>query len=70
MAESRDDDLETEAERRERREFLKRCGRFAAVTPPAMATLLVVSSVPKEAHASTIGRRWGGWPKWGERGDD
>jgi hypothetical protein len=35
-----------------------------------MATLLVVSSVPKEAHASTIGRKWGGWPKWGERGDD
>jgi len=36
-----------------------------------MATLLIVSSVPKEAHASTIGRpRWGEWPKWGERGDD
>ena len=69
MAKSRDDDLETEAERRERREFLKRCGRFAVVTPPAMATLLVVSSVPKEAHASTIGRRWGEWPRWG-RGDD
>ena len=39
----------------ERREFLKRCGRFAAVTPPAMALLLSVASVPKEAHASTIG---------------
>ena len=77
MTENRDDDLDAEAERRERRAFLKRCGRFAAVTPPAMATLLVVSSVPKEAHASTIGRpggSWGGWPKWGEReergGDD
>ena len=72
MAENRDADLETEAQRQERREFLKRCGRFAAVTPPAMATLLVVSSVPKEAHASTIGRGhgWGKWPKWGERGDD
>ena len=70
MAENRDDDLETEAQRQERRAFLKRCGRFAAVTPPAMATLLVVSSVPKEAHASTIGRRWGGWPKLGERGDN
>jgi len=55
MAENRGDDLETEAQRQERREFLKRCGRFAAVTPPAMATLLVVFSVPKEAHASTIG---------------
>jgi hypothetical protein len=70
MAENRDDDLESEAQRQERRAFLKRCGRFAAVTPPAMATLLVVSGVPKEAHASTIGRRWGEWPKWGERGDD
>jgi hypothetical protein len=39
-----------------RREFLKRCGRFAAVTPPAMAMLLSVASVPSEAHAST----WGG----------
>ena len=39
----------------ERREFLKKCGRFAAVTPPAMALLLSVSSIPKEAHASTIG---------------
>jgi hypothetical protein len=58
MAENRDDDLETEAESRERRAFLKRCGRFAAVTPPAMATLLVVSSVPKEAHASTTPLRW------------
>jgi len=47
MAENRDDDLETEAERRERRDFIKRCGRFAAVTLPAMATLLVFSSVPK-----------------------
>ena len=70
MAENRNDDLETEAQRQERRAFLKRCGRFAAVTPPAMATLLVVSTAPKEAHASTIGRKWGGWPKWGERCDD
>ena len=66
MAENPVDDLETEKERQERREFLKLCGRFAAVTPPAMATLLVVSSVPKEAHASTIGHRWGRWPRWGD----
>ena len=56
-----DDEPETEKERhekerQERREFLNRCGRFAAVTPPAMATLLVAASVPKEARASTIGR--------------
>jgi len=30
--------LETEAERQMRREFLRWCGRFAAVTPPAMMT--------------------------------
>ena len=47
MAENRDDDFETEAERRERPKFLKRCGIFAAVTPPAMATLLVVSRLQK-----------------------
>ena len=44
-----------------RRAFLVRCGRFAAVTPPAFATLLAVTSVPQEAHASTIGR--GNGPK-------
>jgi hypothetical protein len=40
-----------------RREFLKKCGRFAALTPPAMALLLSVSSVPQEANASTIGHQ-------------
>jgi hypothetical protein len=40
-----------------RREFLKKCGRFAVVTPPAMTMLLAVSTVPTEARASTIG--WG-----------
>jgi len=45
------------AEREARRSFLIRCGRFAAATPPAIATLLAVSSVPEVAHASTIG----GW---------
>jgi hypothetical protein len=43
----------------DRREFLRKCGRFAAVTPPAMAMLLSVASTPTEAHASTIGRRGG-----------
>ena len=42
-------------DREARRAFLARCGRFAVVTPPAMATLLTVSSIPREAHASTIG---------------
>jgi hypothetical protein len=39
-----------------RRAFLLRCGRFAAVTPPVITTLLTVSMIPSEAHASTIGR--------------
>ena len=38
----------------ERRRFLAQCGRFAVVTPPAMALLLSVTAKPKEAHASTI----------------
>ena len=42
----------------DRRDFLKRCGRFAVVTPPAMTMLLAVSTVPTQARASTIG--WGG----------
>jgi hypothetical protein len=42
-----------------RREFLKRCGRFAAVTPPAMTMLLEVAATPSEARASTIGHRRG-----------
>jgi hypothetical protein len=39
----------------DRREFLRKCGRFAAVTPPAMTMLLAVASNPAAAHASTIG---------------
>lgn len=38
-----------------RREFLRRCGRFAVVTPPAITMLLDVATIPREAHASTIG---------------
>ena len=40
-------DPETDRDRQERRDFLRRCGRFAVVTPPAMAILLTVSSVPQ-----------------------
>ena len=49
----------------ERREFLKRCGRFAVVTPPAVTLLLSAASLPKEARASTIGRSGGD-----DQGDD
>ena len=45
-----------------RREFLKKCGRFAVVTPPAMTLLLSVSSLPREAYASTIGHQTPSWP--------
>jgi hypothetical protein len=38
----------------DRRKFLARCGRFAVVTPPAMALLASVAAAPNEAHASTI----------------
>ena len=43
----------------DRREFLRKCGRFAAVTPPAMTMLLSVASKPTEAHASTFGNSQG-----------
>jgi hypothetical protein len=39
----------------DRREFLKGCGRFAAVTPPAMA-LLLSTSLTSTAIASSGGR--------------
>jgi hypothetical protein len=37
-----------------RRQFLARCGRFAIVTPPAMALLVTVAAKPDEAMASTV----------------
>lgn len=42
------------AEDEARRQFLARCGRFAAVTPPAMALLVSVAAAPDEARASMI----------------
>ena len=45
----------------ERREFLKRCGRFALVTPPAITMMLAVSSTP--AHATVSGFPNGGYTK-------
>lgn len=38
-----------------RREFLKSCGKFAAVTPPAM-TLLLSTSLTSPAIAGSQGR--------------
>jgi hypothetical protein len=71
---SNDDRLAEEAARAEdRRAFLKRCSRFAAVTPPAFTLLLSVASIPEEAHASTIGNGNGkkkGWLKKGGPNSD
>jgi hypothetical protein len=40
---------ETDAERRE---FLRRAGKFAAVTPPAVTLMLTATSVPANAKGS------------------
>ncbi|MBR0714910.1 hypothetical protein JQ632_13205 [Bradyrhizobium liaoningense] len=45
--------LDTDSE--DRREFLKNCGRFAAVTPPAM-TLLLSTSLTSTAIAGSGGK--------------
>lgn len=51
--------LETEAQAR--REFLKKAGRFAVVTPPAI-TLLLGTSLSSRAIAKSNGSRPGyGW---------
>ena len=52
-------ELGTPPEVEARRQFLKKCGRFAVVTPPAMTVLLSVALKPTEAHASTVlGNTW------------
>ena len=51
----------------DRREFLRKCGRFAAVTPPAMTLLLSVASVPTEARASTFGNNGQGQNQGGNQ---
>jgi hypothetical protein len=59
-----------DADQQERRDFLVRCGRFAAVTPPAMTMLLAVAAKPIEAHASTVqGNGWGGRKRKGKGPD-
>ncbi|WP_246774970.1 hypothetical protein [Bradyrhizobium diazoefficiens] len=45
----------SEMEDNDRREFLKICGKFAAVTPPAM-TVLLSTSLTSGAIASSGGR--------------
>jgi hypothetical protein len=52
----------------DRREFLKKCGRFAVITPPAI-TLLLSTSLSSDALAKSGGREGpagkGGWRKKG-----
>ena len=44
----------------DRREFLKKCGRFAVITPPAV-TFLLSTSMSSEAIAASNGRPGHGW---------
>jgi hypothetical protein len=44
----------------DRREFLKKCGKFAAITPPAV-TLLLSTSLTSRAIAKSGGRPGNGW---------
>ena len=49
---SRDTPLPAEAA--DRREFLERYGRLAAITPPAIAAILTMESTPAEAAGSGL----------------
>ncbi|WP_247475334.1 MULTISPECIES: hypothetical protein [unclassified Bradyrhizobium] len=59
--------LDTDGE--DRREFLKSCGKFAAVTPPAM-TLLLSTSLTSTAIASSGGHIVHGNNGYGNGGGD
>lgn len=53
----------------DRRKFLAACGKFAAVTPPAL-TVLLSTSLNSEAVAKSGGGTDGGHrdpPRWGDR---
>jgi hypothetical protein len=44
----------------DRRDFLKKCGAFAAATPPAV-TFLLSTSMSSKAIAASSGRPGNGW---------
>jgi len=44
----------------DRRDFLKKCGTFAAVTPPAV-TFLLSTSMSSKAIAASSGKPGNGW---------
>ena len=52
------DSIDNSPSREARRRFLLKCGRFAVVTPPAMAMLLSVGAMPRQAQAAS---GFGGW---------
>ena len=52
-----DNDTRTEDDRRE---FLKKCGRFAVITPPAV-TFLLSTSMSSKAIAASSGRPGNGF---------
>jgi hypothetical protein len=58
-----------DAEGDDRREFLKTCGKFAAVTPPTV-TLLLSTSLTSAAIASSGGRIVHGNNGFGNGGGD
>jgi hypothetical protein len=53
----------------DRREFLKTCGRFAAVTPPAL-TVLLSTSLTSNVIAGSMGSSGKGNNGWGNGGGD
>ncbi|WP_092293168.1 hypothetical protein [Bradyrhizobium sp. Ghvi] len=59
--------LDTEGD--DRREFLKNCGKFAAVTPPTV-TLLLSTSLTSAAIAGSGGHIVRGNNGFGNGGDD
>ena len=46
------DDLQAPETKQERREFLQRIGKYAAVTPPAITMMLSATTVPAHARGS------------------
>lgn len=50
---------------KDRREFLKKCGKFAAVTPPAITMLLSTSLTSNAIAKSGSGKKMG-WYKNGK----
>ncbi|WP_414645389.1 hypothetical protein [Bradyrhizobium sp. 1(2017)] len=54
----------------DRREFLKSCGKFAAVTPPTLAVLLSTSLTSDAIAHSGGGAVRRGNNGWGNGGDD